>query len=81
MAAKVVVAHELGSAADALAGLVAADETARVRIAALRGLGVVGEHEHLEVVLDALDDPEPTVAAQAERTLHHLRRRLDLPDR
>jgi len=79
MAAKVVVAHEIGRAADALAGLLA-DETPRVRVAALRGLAVVGEHEHLDDVVDALDDPEPTVAAQAERTEAALRRRLDLPD-
>ncbi len=78
MAAKVVVAHEIGRAADALAGLLA-DGTPRVRVAALRGLAVVGEHEHLDDVTDELDDPEPSVAAQAERALVTLRRRLDLP--
>jgi HEAT repeats len=80
MAAKVAVAHEIGRAADALAGLLG-DETPRVRVAALRGLAVVGEHEHVDEVTDLLDDPEPTVAAQAERTLAALRRRLDLSDR
>jgi hypothetical protein len=79
MAAKVVVAHEIGIAADALAGLLA-DETPRVRVAALRGLAVVGEHEHLDDVTDALDDPEPLVAGQAERTVTALRTRLDLSD-
>ena len=79
MAAKVVVAHEIGRAADGLAGLLA-DETPQVRVAALRGLAVVGEHEHIDGVTDALDDPEPTVSRQAERTLAGLRRRLDLPD-
>ena len=80
MAAKVVVTHEIGRAADALAGLLA-DATPRVRVAALRALAVVGEHEHVDEVTDALDDPEPTVALQAERTLAALSRRLDLPDR
>lgn len=79
MAAKVVVAQEIGSAADALAGLLA-DETPRVRVAALRGLAVVGEHEHVDEVTDLLDDAEPTVAGQAERTLSRLRQRLDLPE-
>jgi HEAT repeat protein len=79
MAAKVVVVHEIGRAADALAGLLA-DETPRVRVAALRGLAVAGEHEHLDDVTDALDDPEPTVSGQAVRTLAALRKRLDLPD-
>lgn len=79
MAAKVVVVHEIGRAADALAGLLG-DETPRVRVAALRGLALVGEHEHVDEVTDLLDDPEPTVSSQAERTLAKLRQRLDFPD-
>jgi len=79
-AAKVVVVHEIGRAADVLACLLA-DPTPRVRVAALRGLAVVGEHEHVDEVAAALHDPEPAVARQAERTLAALRRRLDLPDR
>jgi len=79
MASKVVAAHEIGAAADVLVELLD-DETPRVRVAALRGLAVVGEHEHLDGVIDALDDPEPTVSRQAERTVAKLRQRLDLPD-
>ena len=60
MCAKVVRAHELGSAADELAPR-CTDEVPRVRTAAVRALAVVGEAEQADAVRDCLDDPERRV--------------------
>ena len=78
MCAKVVRAHEVGSAADDL-GLRCADEVPRVRAAAVRALAVVGEAEHADAVRDSLDDPEPSVRTAAAGALRALARRLDRP--
>jgi hypothetical protein len=78
MSAKVSGQREIGEAGDALADLVA-DEVPRVRAAAVRALGAVGESEHVEAVRDALDDPESSVRRAAEQALALLRRRLDRP--
>jgi HEAT repeat protein len=78
MCAKVVRAHELGSAADELAPR-CADEVPRVRAAAVRALAVVGEAEHADAVRDCLDDPEPSVRTAAAAALRALARRLDRP--
>ena len=78
MCAKVVRAHELGSAGDELAPL-CADEVPRVRAAAVRALAVVGEAEHAGAVRDCLDDPEPSVRTAASGALRALARRLDRP--
>jgi HEAT repeat protein len=78
MCAKVVRAHELGSAADELAPR-CADEVPRVRAAAVRALAVVGEAEHADAVRDCLDDPEPSVRTAAGGALRALARRLDRP--
>jgi hypothetical protein len=40
-------------------------------------LAVVGEGEDADAVRDCLDDPEPSVAAAAERALQAMSRRLD----
>jgi len=77
MCAKVVALHEIGAAGDALAPMVD-DDVPRVRAAALDALGVVGEHEHLGLVVGAQDDPDPALARAAERAEEALRRRLDL---
>lgn len=77
MCAKVSAKWEVAEAADACADLVRHDETPRVRAAAARVLGVTGEAEHAMAVVSALDDPEETVRAAAERALRRLEGRLD----
>jgi len=77
MAATIVADRTLGAGADACARL-ATDETDRVRIAAVRALGEVGEHEHVAVVTQARDDPSDPVRRRAGRALHRLAERLDL---
>lgn len=78
MCAKVVALHEVGAAADHLGPLVD-DDVPRVRAAALDAIGVVGEHEHLELVMSAQDDPDDAVVQAAARAERTLRERLDLP--
>jgi HEAT repeat protein len=77
MTAKVVAKREVGMAADAVAAAIG-DPVPRVRVAALRAIAIVGEHEHLDAVRDALDDSEPSVIVRAEQALDRLARRLDL---
>ncbi len=74
--AKVVIRWEVGEAADVAADLLR-DENLRVRVAALRALAVVGEHEHLATVERARDDDEPAVRTAADRAVSRLRERLD----
>jgi HEAT repeat protein len=76
MCAKVVAQHEVGEAADALLDLLD-DEVPRVRAAAARALGAVGEHEHLAALESATQDPEPAVVDAVERAVGMLRRRID----
>jgi HEAT repeat protein len=76
MCAKVSVRWGIDEAADPCAVLVR-DETARVRVAALRVLGASGEGEHVSAVRAALDDPEEMVRTAAERALGRLEDRLD----
>ena len=75
MAAKVAALRELGSAAELLAPLVSSPVT-RVRVAAVRALGVVGEYEHAQV-LRALHDAHPAVQVATDGALRGLRLRLD----
>jgi HEAT repeat protein len=49
-----------------------------VRANAVRALGVVGDTEHLEDVVAALEDPDESVRAQAARAYERMVRRLDL---
>jgi hypothetical protein len=53
-------------------------ELPRVRAAACRALGVVGDTEHVELVAEALDDEQAEVRRAAARALALLARRLDL---
>jgi len=76
MCAKVAVRWEVGEAADAAAALVN-DATPRVRVAGLRVLAAVGEHEHLDAVEQATDDEDRSVRIVAARTRDRLRDRLD----
>lgn len=78
MCLKVVAAHDVAGAGDGAAGL-AGHDLARVRAAAMRALAVAGDTEHVEVVADHLDDPDPAVRRSAVRALERLRKRLDLP--
>jgi len=77
MSAKIVRAQELADAETELTALVA-DPVARVRAAALLGLGRVGESEHAEVVARLRRDSSPLVRRAAERALEELAGRLDL---
>jgi hypothetical protein len=73
--ARVCAVRELGSP-ELLATLLA-DDNWRVRDAAAWALGRCGEYEHANALRGALDDPEPTVRARAERALVQLAARLD----
>jgi HEAT repeats len=75
MAAKVVTQRELGSAAEALVPLLT-DGTPRVRVAAIRAIGLVGEYEHAEL-LARLDASDTRVRIAIEGALRRLRVRLD----
>ncbi len=78
MCCKVAARWEVGAAAEVCVGLVA-DAVPRVRAAAARVLGAVGEAEHGGALHDALDDDEEAVRLAAERALRHLEERLDRP--
>lgn len=77
MCLKVVAAHDLAGAGDAAATL-AGHDLPRVRAAAMRALGVAGDTEHVAVVQDHLDDPDPAVRRSATRSLERMTKRLDL---
>ncbi len=75
MAAKVVRLRELpgGHLLPALLD----DPLARVRVAGLRALAVVGEAEHADAVVAALDDEDRDVTGAAAEALARLELRLD----
>ncbi len=77
MCLKVSARHAVAGTGDG-AALLAGHELPRVRVQALRCLGVTGDTEHLDVVEAALEDDEAVVRAQAGRAVEALRRRLDL---
>ena len=79
MCAKVAAAHGLASTADACAGLVVGDDNARVRIAALKVVGLLGESEHAESLAVATGDPDRRIAAAAAAALTAMAERLDRP--
>ncbi|MEO6999904.1 MAG: HEAT repeat domain-containing protein [Terracoccus sp.] len=76
MCCTVAARWEVGQAADACLRLVD-DETPRVRTAAVRVLGAVGEAEHAYGIRDALDDEDRAVRSAAERAWTRLEARLD----
>jgi hypothetical protein len=61
------------------AAILTTHELPRVRANAVRTLGVVGDTEHAEVVVAALDDPDESVRTQAARAYERMATRLDLP--
>jgi HEAT repeats len=77
MCLKVAALREIGEAGPG--AVVWLDhELPRVRAAACRTLGVVGDTEHVELVQDALDDEAAEVRRAAVRALALLGKRLDL---
>lgn len=80
MCLKVTARHDVTGAGDGAAAL-AGHELPRVRAAAMRALAVVGDTEHVDVVAQAADDPDPAVRKAAARALDQLRQRLDLSRR
>ncbi len=48
----------------------------RVRVAAIRAVGVVGEYEHAELI-QQVADPDPAVAVAGDAALRRTRARLD----
>jgi hypothetical protein len=80
MCLKVAARHEVAGAGDGAAAL-ADHELPRVRAAAMRTLAVAGDTEHVDVVADRVDDPDPAVRKAAARSLELLQQRLDLSRR
>lgn len=79
-AVTVAASHELAAAADPAVRLLR-HELARVRRAAVRALGLVGDTEHVPEVEAMADDPRPDVRLAAAVALDRLTERLDLPTR
>lgn len=77
MCLKVATKREIGEAGPGAVPL-SEHELPRVRAAALRCLGKVGDTEHVEVVDAALDDEQPQVRRAGARALAEMIRRLDL---
>lgn len=77
MCLKVARLRELGEAGPGAERL-SRHQLPRVRVAAVRCLGKVGDTEHVEVVEVALDDEQPAVRRAAARALVLLDERLDL---
>jgi hypothetical protein len=78
MCLKVSTKREIGEAGPRAAELAVGGGPPRVRVQALRTLGVVGDTEHVEAVERLLDDEDVGVRRQAARSLTQLGRRLDL---
>ena len=79
MCLKVAARREIGEAGQ---GAVAwsQHELPRVRAAAIRLLGAVGDTEYIDVVEEALADDEGLVRNAGARALRRLAQRLDRPD-
>lgn len=78
MCLKVSARHDVAASGPG-AALLTRHELPRVRAAAVRALGVVGDTEHSSDVLALIDDPEESVRAQAARAYARMAQRLDLP--
>jgi hypothetical protein len=77
MCLKVATLREIGEAGPGAVPL-ADHELPRVRLNAIRCLGAVGDTEHVETVVAALEDADPAVRRAASRAVRLLARRLDL---
>jgi HEAT repeat protein len=78
MCLKVAARHQVAGAGPG-AAVLTSHELPRVRVHAVRALGVVGDTEHADVVRTALDDPDEGVRRAAARAWEQLSGRLDLP--
>lgn len=76
-AMRVMAQREIADGVDAAVRL-SGHELPRVRATVVRLVGLVGESDHAYVLLDALDDPEVSVRAAAERAIERMERRLDV---
>lgn len=79
MCLKVAAKREIGEAGPGAVPL-SQHELPRVRAAAVRCLGRVGDTEHVDIVDAALSDPEIVVRRAAARAMTSMVRRLDLAD-
>jgi hypothetical protein len=79
MCLKVAAAREVAEAAEA-AVLLAGHRLARVRAAAVRTLGLVGDTEHVPEVRSALADTDLQVRRAAVLAMERMVERLDLPE-
>jgi hypothetical protein len=77
MCVKVAAKREIGEAGPGVAAL-AAHALPRVRAAVVRTLGIIGDTEHVDLVREAEEDPQPDVRRAAARSLELLTQRLDL---
>jgi HEAT repeat protein len=78
MCLKVAARRELAEGADCAVSL-ASHDLPRVRAAALRTLGRVGDTEHVPAVRSALGDTDSQVRRAAALALERMVARLDLP--
>jgi hypothetical protein len=79
MCLKVAARREIGAAGPGAVPLVT-HELPRVRAAAIRCLGKIGDVEHVETVEGARADPDALVRRAADRALIEMVGRLDLQD-
>jgi HEAT repeat protein len=78
MCLKVSARHDVAGSGPG-AALLTRSELPRVRAAAVRALGVVGDTEHVQDVVALLGDPEASVREHAARAYEQLASRLELP--
>ena len=78
MCLKVSASHDVAGAGPGATALLA-HELPRVRAAAVRTLGVIGDTDQADALRAALDDPDDGVRRQAVRAWKRLTDRLDLP--
>jgi HEAT repeat protein len=76
-AMRVMALREIAEGVDAAVRL-RHHELPRVRATVVRLVGVAGESDHAHVLLEAVDDPEVSVRAAAERAIERMQRRLDI---
>jgi hypothetical protein len=80
MSLKVAATREVAEAAEGAVAL-AGHRLPRVRAAAVRTLGLVGDTEHVPVVRSALADTDLQVRRAANLAMERMVERLDLPER
>jgi HEAT repeat protein len=76
-AMRVMALREIAEGVDR-AVLLRDHQLSRVRATVVRLVGLVGESDLADVLLEALDDPEVSVRAAAERAIERMEGRLDI---